>query len=184
VGWIAHKIGILPAEAKPFARPLLVVGGVAACTGEGLQVGADLLRGGLLKWTCRALAVGIVVLVTVQAGAIARLWPEDSQAVFHAVFYTVPFIALGLLADAAGLWKRDVPRLGPAGAVAGGAGLLGVAVSMLGDLAWPFATALPLLAFAGFSFFRVRAQLRAALPAPVAVPQLPASPFKWSRGRR
>ncbi|MFL5542020.1 MAG: hypothetical protein ACJ8J0_23740, partial [Longimicrobiaceae bacterium] len=97
---------------------------------------------------------------------------------------TVPLLAAGLFVDAGRLHRRDVSRLGPAGAAAGGLGLLGYAVGVFGGLAWPMLVALPLLALGGFALFRVRGQLRAELPAatePVA--RIP-TPFKWPGHRR
>jgi hypothetical protein len=185
VGWAANRLGILPPAAEPFARPLLVVAGIAVCAGEGLSLARDLFRRTLLRWTCAAVAVMLTLVVVMEAAVIAQLSGIDSPLAFTALLSTVPLVGLGLLVDAVRLHRRGVSRLGPVGAAAGGLGLAGYTASVVGGLAWPMLVALPLLAFGGFALFRVRGELGLALPA-VAEDRarLPAPAFKWPGHRR
>jgi hypothetical protein len=173
-GWAANRLGILPPAAEPFARPLLVVAGLAVCVAEGFSLARDLLRRTLLRWTCAAVAVMLSVMVLVEAGASARLWKGDSTLAFTVLLATVPLLAAGLFADAVRLRRRGVSRLGPAGAASGGLGLLGYALGVSSGIAWPMLAALPLLAFGGYALFRVRGELTVPLPAAAGRARLPA----------
>ena len=185
IGWVADRIGILPPAARSFVRPLLVASGLTVAVAEASHLARVLFRRTRMLWTCAAAVVTLTVLTGFEAGAVAGLWPQESPLVFTLLRATLPLLSAGLLADAVVLWRRGIPWLGPVGAVAGGVGLLAFTAGTLGPASWVFFSSLPLLAVAGFAFFRVRAQLRAELPESTETAvRVPAPLFKWPGHRR
>jgi hypothetical protein len=168
-GWGAGRLGWLPEMLEPFRIPVLAIGCAALVLGAAFPALRQLLEARRLRWTRIAGAVAVGGIVLAEAGIIARAWSERSLGL--PIVVGMVALGIGLLADAReALQRRSLPPLGIAGTASAGLGMLLLAASMGAETAWAIFAALPLLAFAGVAYFRVRARLRTTLDGGASLP--------------
>lgn len=94
-------------------------------------------------------------MVLGQAGIDALAWDEGALGL--PIFGALALLGIGLLADAAGAARsRSLPPLAIAGAAAGGAGVLLLAVPLESHADAVMLASVALLGFAGVVYFRFR----------------------------
>jgi hypothetical protein len=157
-GWAASALGWLPAMLEPFRLPMLALGSMAFVLAGAFPVLARLARARRMRWTRAAAAASLAAFVLAEAGVVAHAWTEEWA--FLPILGGMVVLGIALLSDAReALRSRSLPRLGIAGAAAGGAGKLMLAGSVAAHGDWFFFAAIALLAFTGVAYFRVRPRL-------------------------
>jgi len=157
-GGVAGRLGWLPEMLEPFRIPVLAIGCAALVLGAAFPALRQLLEARRLRWTRMASAVSAGAIVLAQAGIVAHAWSESSLDL--PIVVAMVALGIGLLSDAReALQRHSLPPLGIAGTASAGFGMLLFAGSMGAETAWAISAALPLLAFAGVAYFRVRARL-------------------------